>query len=216
MRTAPYGSVEHPPRLDDHEVKGYNRLLGLAYRRVKNRYIAGLQLVKTREVPGHGSWWMVLDRTVDTGITRSAPDAGKAETFPQEEQGTDLSKGGVPGEKPRSGVRLVRLTDKPSYVKNSHNAGTSVYMDGFSSDGTGGSNKLASPNSPPARAYSLYPHYPTTEGADPLASLLPLAVDVPAPECPDCDQPEELVPGAHWFACPRCHPGTFSSRLTDE
>jgi hypothetical protein len=79
----------------------------------------------------------------------------------------------------------------------------------------GGSNKPASPNAESVRAYSLYPNYPTTEGADPLASLLPLAVDVPAPECPDCDQPEDLVPGAHWFACPRCHPGTFSSRLTN-
>jgi hypothetical protein len=198
--------VEHPPRLEDHSATGYNRLLGLAYRRVKNRYIAGLQLVKTREIAGHGSWWTVLDRTVDTG--------GKEETFQESTQGENLSN----SETPRSDQMLVTGISSPPTreQKSLHIHGSETYTYGNASMAADGSNKPASPNAEPVRAYSLYPNYPTTEGADPLASLLPLAADVPAPECPDCDQPEELVPGAHWFACPRCHPGTFSSRLTGE
>jgi hypothetical protein len=46
--------------------------------------------------------------------------------------------------------------------------------------------------------------------ADPLAGLLDAAEVVPPPVCPDCEQPEELVPPVYfWYACPRCHPDTF-------
>lgn len=39
-----------------------------------------------------------------------------------------------------------------------------------------------------------------------------LAVEVDPPECPDCDGAKELVPPAlFWYACRRCHPGTFPS-----
>lgn len=45
----------------------------------------------------------------------------------------------------------------------------------------------------------------------PIAHLLPFAVRPAAPECPDCDQPKELVPPARfWFACPWCNPVTFT------
>jgi hypothetical protein len=60
-----------------------------------------------------------------------------------------------------------------------------------------------------SRVYPIYPNYPSTEGGDPLSSLLPLCADVPARECPDCDQPEELTPSGLWMACRACHPGSF-------
>jgi hypothetical protein len=42
------------------------------------------------------------------------------------------------------------------------------------------------------------------------SEVLAHAADVPAPECPDCDRPKELVPPANfWYACRHCNPATF-------
>lgn len=56
--------------------------------------------------------------------------------------------------------------------------------------------------------YPIYPNYPAADSAGLLAHVLPLAVQPPPPVCPDCDKPEEMVAGRHWYACPRCHPGS--------
>lgn len=63
MKQAPQGSVEHPPRLEDHSVVGYNRALGLAYGRMKTRTMNGLQLVKVAAFAGHSNKWSVIDTT---------------------------------------------------------------------------------------------------------------------------------------------------------
>jgi hypothetical protein len=80
---------------------------------------------------------------------------------------------------------------------------------------TDGATSVSPPS--PLPTYEMYPRYPSAavggDGpADPLALLIPLAVDQPERSCPDCDQPEELVPGAHWFACRGCSPATFETR----
>lgn len=52
---------------------------------------------------------------------------------------------------------------------------------------------------------------PTSETASPIAALLPLAAAQTTPVCRECREPKELVPpGRFWFACPRCHPATFT------
>lgn len=68
MKREGHGKIEHPPRLDDHDARGYGRSLGLAYGRIKNRFMAGHQLIKTFESPGHGNRWKVThsDDTLDS------------------------------------------------------------------------------------------------------------------------------------------------------
>lgn len=181
-------NVEHPPRLEDHNQTGYNRLLGLSYRRVRNRIIAGLQLVKTHEAVGHGARWAVLD----TRDTPMEPEAKAADT----------------------------PTDSASYANNSpatcrKNDGHSVRTACMTNVSRGAPEEAVSDTSLTSAhvaAYPTYPHYPPTEGADPLDFLVHLAVPQPARTCPDCDSEEELVPGAHWFACRVCTPNTFLSR----
>jgi putative DNA primase/helicase len=52
---------------------------------------------------------------------------------------------------------------------------------------------------------------PVTSEADPLDAVIHLAEDVPAPVCPDCDRPKELVPPVDlWFSCRHCAPETFT------
>lgn len=65
-------NVEHPPRLDDHDVKGYNRLLGQAYGRVRNRTFGGIQLVRVAESSSHGNRWQV--REPEAGATQRDED----------------------------------------------------------------------------------------------------------------------------------------------
>jgi hypothetical protein len=55
--------------------------------------------------------------------------------------------------------------------------------------------------------------------ADPLASLLPLALPVDRTAlwrlCADCDTPEELTDSGFMWACPRCH-GAMFGNVADE
>jgi hypothetical protein len=62
------------------------------------------------------------------------------------------------------------------------------------------------------RYYPTYPNYPSTDGADPLAVLLPLASPAPVRVCPDCDGVEELTPDGFTFGCPSCHEAMFAPR----
>ncbi|MEU1240068.1 hypothetical protein ABZ388_06885 [Micromonospora parva] len=60
-------------------------------------------------------------------------------------------------------------------------------------------------------AGSRGPYGPSVPSTSPIAALLPLAVTQAAPVCRECREPKELVPpGRFWFACPRCHPATFT------
>jgi hypothetical protein len=201
--------VEHPPRLEDHKAAGYNRLLGLAYRKVRNRVIEGLQLVKTVDSPGHGSRWMVRD-------------------YGGGGQGRSLSTTvGTPSDLGGCTRGTTGNAQQQAHGKNTINIRSSACdvreKQGPTGEGTTDTpviprveepGSLADAPSPPrlAPVLPLYPRYPSTDGADPLASLLDLAEQVPAPRCLDCDAEEELVPGSFWFACRACTPATFDSR----
>jgi hypothetical protein len=205
MRKAPQGTVEHPPRLEDHSVTGYNRTLGLAYGRVKNRLMAGMQLVKTAETSGHGNRWRVLSKGSDLPAAETgqmqAPDLAEArakdedltpsapEANPQVNPGIDSE-----GRKGRSAT--------PPMTKNLSTYNVYACIEGNSEGGA-------------APVYPIYPNYPPADvsgSADPLASLIPLTSPAPVPVCPDCDKPEQLTPAGFWFACPRCAPLTFAER----
>jgi hypothetical protein len=169
--------VEHPPRLVDHKAAGYNRALGMAYGRVKNRIMAGLQLVKTAGFAGHSNRWSVVDHRV------SLPPAETSESVDVATENPVVD-------------RVVGVVSHPLRVEKNHSISTCDSREVFSGEAG-------------VAIYPAYPNYPSTEGADPLSSLLPLVAPVPARICPDCDNEEELVPGTHWLACPVCHPGTF-------
>jgi hypothetical protein len=173
--------VEHPPRLVDHSAVGYNRSLGMAYGRVKNRIMAGLQLTKTAGFSGHSNRWQIVDHRV------SLPPAETSESEPSNTPDPEVD-------------RVVRVVSQPATRKKNQ---TNIVCE---------SGEIFSVGSRSA-IYPIYPHYPSTDGADPLVHLLPLVADVPARICPDCDGEETLVPGSHWHACRTCHPGTFH-RLT--
>lgn len=61
MKSARPGSVEHPPRLEDHDATGYPRALGLAYGRQRGKTIEGLCLIRAVQSGGHGNRWRVTD-----------------------------------------------------------------------------------------------------------------------------------------------------------
>lgn len=190
--------VEHPPRLEDHTVRGYNRLLGLAYGRVKNRVINHLQLVKAAEFAGHGNRWTVIDHRPDS---RPQDDA----------QAVDEA---------RLGAAVAKVTEE--MVAEAEDAQTvDEGSKGTSSPATYGKNEVihirehadsAFFTMGAARVYPHYPNYPAVAGSDPLATLLPLTSPVPARVCPDCDNEEELTPSGFWYGCRSCHPLTFAPR----
>lgn len=162
--------VEYPPRLEDHDVKGYGRELGKAYGRMKGRTLAGLTLVKVSETAGHGARWQLVSPTTDSDAGADSPSPSPSPSR--------VDQGGSGSSAPRKQRE------------------TSAYVSRMCENTAEGREAT----------YPIYPNYPATDG-DPLAHLLPLAMQVASPVCPDCDQPEEMVPGAHWYACPRCHPG---------
>jgi hypothetical protein len=202
MRKAPTGSVEHPPRLEDHTVTGYNRTLGLAYAKVKNRVMNGLQLVRTAETAGHGARWRVVPHaswvdevTNEVMVRVSHPsDAEMSEKAQSNghvaESAETLENSGSQGSKGRSA---------PPPRKNFPITTHTLYVD-EKSEGTA------------PRYYPTYPNYPSTDGADPLAVLLPLASPAPVRVCPDCDGVEELTPDGFTFGCPSCHEAMFAPR----
>lgn len=165
-------NVEHPPKLEDHDAKGYGRELGKGYGRMRGRTLGGVTLTKVAETAGHGARWQLVEQGEPTtqreaGVNSPSPD-------PVPPKGSSGSSGtSSPRRKTQKTLHMAYGAETPT-------------------ERTGA-------------MYPIYPNYPPATG-DPLASLLPLAVDVPAPTCPDCDQPEEMVAGRHWFACPRCHP----------
>lgn len=65
MRQKPT-DVDHPPKLEDHTATGYNRALGQAYGRVRNRTFSGLQLVRSATTAGHGARWQIIDHRTET------------------------------------------------------------------------------------------------------------------------------------------------------
>ena len=185
--------VEHPPRLDDHKVTGYNRLLGLAYGRVKNRVIADLQLVKVADYAGHSNQWQVLDRRINPPVK----DEGSERTDEPTEGGPVETSEREPAATPDPRVDRVVRVDRSSATREKNQSNT-VYStrEDFSE--------------PAEKAiYPIYPNYPSTDGADPLSSLLPLCSPVPARVCPDCETEEELTPSGFWYACRSCTPRTF-------
>jgi hypothetical protein len=193
--------VEHPPRLEDHSSTGYNRSLGLAYSRVHNRVIGNLQLVKTATFAGHSNKWMVRDHrppvpepTFAQKPTKEGMDEYRAlgqAVLAESDESITPDPPVENGSSGSTGSTSLPPLGKDHYPYN-------VYTPIESSpEGTG------------TRIYPLYPNYPSTDGADPLSSLLPLCIDVPARICPDCEQPEELTPSGLWYACPRCTPRTF-------
>ena len=186
------GGVEHPPRLEDHNANGYNRALGLAYGRVKNRVVNSLQLVKAVEYAGHGNRWMVVDHRPGARPQEAPQDVDAASSCVNTE--SDQPTTSDPSD------RVVGVVQPlPSCGKNDLNRCTSGEATTFSEVTA-------------ARVYPTYPNYPSTEGADPLAGLLALTSPVPARICPDCDNEEELTPSGFYFACRSCTPATFLPR----
>lgn len=190
--------VEHPPRLEDHDARGYNRALGLAYGRVKNRVVNYLQLVKAAEFAGHGNRWTVVDHRPGSrpqggpqdvaDPTSSAGDVGGGEASKEASETSEMTDQGSNGS-----------TSPATYRKFHLNTRVDTYVDEiFYTAG--------------ARVYPGYPNYPSLEGADPLAALLTLTSTVPARVCPDCDREEELTPSGLWYGCRSCHPLTFTPR----
>jgi hypothetical protein len=165
---------------------GYNRLLGLAYGRVKNRVMNNLQLAKTAETSGHGNRWVVVDHRP----TAPVGDVSRGETAE--------SDGEVTGERGDRIDRSLVLHEEKTIIHD-------VCVSDEKSSGAEG-----------VLVYPLYPIYPPADppesGADPLASLLPLCAPVPDRLCPDCDAVEELTPSGLWLACRSCHPHTFDQR----
>ena len=212
MRSSRSGTVEHPPRLEDHGAQGYNRTLGLAYGRVKGRVMNHLQLVKTAETSGHGNRWRVLDHRPGSNVSDlpqsvQGPDldetasegdgAVKSETFPPSEEGVNMQVSTPSGE------MIDRIDGSLLHEENLYIHIHDIYKE--KSVGTG------------TRVYPVYPNYPPAEvpgeaGADPLASLLPLCEPAQPRVCPDCDGPETLTPSGFWYACERCAPLTFTPR----
>jgi len=184
MRDARIGTVEHPPKLEDHTVTGYNRALGLAYGRMKNRTMNGLQLVKTADFAGHSSRWCVVDHRPDR------PSADVVEVLSD----TDGEQSATPDRV----VRVDRNTATRGKISSTYTTriGTTI-----------SSSATAVPT------YPLYPNYPSTAGSDPLAHLFDQTVEVPARLCPDCDRPEEITPSGFWMACRTCNPETFTPRI---
>ncbi len=185
--------VEHPPRLENHTVTGYTRQLGQSYGRVKNRTYAGLQLVAVTRYAGHANRWQIVDRREGTESNAGQHTPSPAPVPTTDSDDSSPATPGMSATSARSGSTYSRKETSVPYVREAHV---------FSTAG---------------RQHPMYPTYPAYPGvssdeADPLRDLLPLAVAVPAPECPDCDQPEELTPSGFWYACRRCHPGTFAAR----
>lgn len=184
--------VEHPPRLEDHDARGYNRLLGLAYARVKNRVVNDLQLVKVTEMAGHGNRWTVVDHRPRP---QASAQAGEESAAPEsDETATDTPETTVD--------RVVRVDDHTQAYEKNEVSYVSTHASNVFSGGAA------------ARLYPIYPNYPPVTGADPLAELLPLTSPAPARVCPDHDEEvhETLSPSGFWYACPVCHPGTFEGR----
>lgn len=70
--------VEHPPRLEDHEVSGYGRELGKAYGKVKGRSYDGYRLLAVSTSRQHGNRWELERPESDSsgshgGVTDSPP-----------------------------------------------------------------------------------------------------------------------------------------------
>jgi hypothetical protein len=226
MKRSPSGSVEHPPRLEDHDARGYNRALGLAYGRVKNRYMRGLQLVKTVDSPGHGNRWAVRNLVTESDVEKSQP---QPEGFQSPESNTESPTSSrddsVTDSIPEGGIQDQRgdtvILGQAAPMKNS-----CVYVQGdlYTRNFVGEGDKAttvtpvstASGHSPRAvrEPLRLYPSYPPDgsddSSSDPLESLLPLLPPVPARECPDCDQEEELTPSGFIYSCRACTPGAFA------
>jgi hypothetical protein len=245
------GQVEHPPRLENHEDRGYNRQLGMAYGRVKGRVMEGLQLVKTADSPGHGNRWLVVDKgdaasnngpvpvtprdtrrstiVSSDGVTDSGDTPNDAGVTTPMESDQDEAPADTPlpavdqpstdGDNARSDIVFIPNVDQPSTqsdnarsdtvsVESGGIGGSSIPLRGEKSsyiynvyaDGENqGNQDSATPLS--TRVYEWQP----LTGADPLSSLLPLCAPVPARECPDDDQPEELTPDGLTYACRTCH-----------
>jgi hypothetical protein len=186
--------VEHPPRLEDHKATGYNRSLGLAYGRVANRVIGHLQLVKSATYAGHSNRWRVLDhRPAEPTIEEMSEPVARTPK----------------AERTLSGH--VVTSDPPVEEGSLGSMGSSVPTSFRNRDYTCYESTRIEESSGPSGngIYPIYPNYPSTEGGDPLSSLLPLAAPVPPRTCPDCDQEEELTPSGLWMACRACHPGSF-------
>lgn len=184
MRNNP-ATVEHPPRLEDHTVTGYSRMLGQSYGRMRNRTFDGLQLTRAAVSAGHGNQWQIVDHRPD-GMTESDGPV------------TSDSAGGSGG----SGTSHYSSHREISSPKGAHvNIQADAEVD------------VADPPDPPEQAGSKLGGLPGEE-ARLMAFLAPLAVDVPAPICPDCERTEEPVPpDGFWFACPSCHPATFTREV---
>lgn len=178
-------AVEHPPRLEDHTARGYNRLLGLAYARVKNRVVNDLQLVKVSEFAGHGNRWTVVDHRPRPQVSAQEVDNSTTQSDETPTETVDRVVR-VEGHTQDSGENeVIHIIERVQ----------SLFPEGAA-----------------ARLYPNYPNYPALTGADPLAELLPLTSPMPARVCPDCDHEEELTPSGFYYACRTCTPGTFDPR----
>lgn len=182
-------NVDHPPRLEDHTPATYNRSLGQAYGRVRNRVFSGLQLVRTATPSGHGNRWRVIDTEATDG------GAGRDNPSPSPE----------PDPAPTAKGDVV-LTADPATSATSATSNAP-----YTKDFRMRSTHTSSPQGTEIPIYPMYPMYPAAQG-DPLATLLPLAASPAAPICPDCDQPEALTSSGFWYACPACSPSTFPGR----
>jgi hypothetical protein len=186
--------VEHPPRLDDHRANGYNRSLGLAYGRVKGRWMNGLRLVRAAASAGHGHRWSIVT-TGEVSLTQDGSRVVSVDTpscNPTEKSSIYVR------------VRTSTYTDDFSQgdAKTSINTQPESTLDGSEAIGE---PTLALTRS---RSYPAYPSYPPAD-ADPLGPLLHLCADVPPRICPDCDAEEELTLSGFLLACRSCHPNTF-------
>ena len=193
--------VEHPPRLEDHTVTGYSRALGQAYGKVKGRSYAGLRLVLTSVSPKHANHWAL------ESVTSGSDGSGPEESGPGDSVRDREGSGGMPQATHEEKNTCQRVTRAHTHVSGPGAGSVSlpIPLDPSPNLRDQHSDDVIRANGTQWRATA-------DPATPPISHVLGLAQPYQPDTCPDCDGPVALVPSPFpfWYACPACHPGTFT------
>jgi hypothetical protein len=201
------GDVEHPPGLIDHEAKGYGRLLGQAYGKVKGRTYEGRRLVLVRADAAHGNRWS-LEGTgssrSDGGASDSEGGSGGIVWDPSTYARENSSSLDDHAHDVRVNSRREPTDPTPSHLINRTNPDATV-TDPVST----GAKEDTVVSAAPGTSWSPAPD-PARSPAEVVLGLARETMPARYAQCPDCEtRLAPVPPHGIWRACPVCHPGTF-------